>query len=444
MMRGKHVLIIGGGFAGITAATRLHARGAQVTLFDDRTSLGGRARSDYLHGWTIDIGAQLIATSYVRTLAMLRNGDGAHSSGLRPMPGRDVFLRDGKAYPINFGSLRSLLAFGAISGADKVRLGIHLVPLLARHRDALRVDGGSIPRSLDETAAGDFMRRVVSADASAALVEPVAAAFCGARANEVSLAFYLTLGRYGSDGEVLAPGAGWSALLERTLHGVQVKCAARVEALEYTTDRVVARTSEGDSWEGDAAVLATDAPAAAQLLVPMLGDSVALTNWLRSVRYRATFTVAATTNSRLPREAFGVLPHNDGRVPVSALAIHGAKADPSGQPEGDVVLAWPTPDAADRLASQSASDMAAEMVPAIEMLLPAARGQIGHVRVYRHDAGTPVPSPGFAADRARGRALARDIGPPIALAGDYLTMPLLEGAVASGYAAAQWIEERLA
>lgn len=444
MMRGKHVLIIGGGFAGITAATRLHARGAQVTLFDDRTSLGGRARSDCLHGWTIDIGAQLIATSYVRTLAMLRDGEGAHSSVLRPMPGRDVFLRDGKAYPINFGSLRSLLAFGAISRADKVRLGIHLVPLLARHRDALRVDGASIPRSLDETAAGDFMRRVVSADASAALVEPVAAAFCGARANEVSLAFYLTLGRYGSDGEVLAPGAGWSALLERALHGVQVTCAARVEALDYASGRVVVRTSAGDSWEGDAAVLATDAPAAARLLVPMLGDSVALTDWLRSVRYRATFTVAATTGRRLPREAFGVLPHNDGRVPVSALAIHGAKADPSGQPDGDVVLAWPTPDAADLLASRSASDIAAEMVPAIETLIPAARGQIGHVRVYRHEAGTPIPSPGFAADRARGRALARDIGPPIALAGDYLTMPLLEGAVASGYAAAKWIEERLA
>ena len=443
MMRGKHVLIIGGGFAGITAATRLHARGAQVTLFDDRTSLGGRARSDDLDGWTIDIGAQLIATSYVRTLAMLRDGDGAHSSGLRPMPGRDVFLRDGKAYPINFGSLRSLLAFGAISGADKVRLGIHLVPLLARHRDALRVDGASIPRSLDETAAGDFMRRVVSADASAALVEPVAAAFCGARADEVSLAFYLTLGRYGSDGEVLAPGAGWSALLERTLHGVQVKRAAHVEALDYATDRVVVRTSEGDSWEGDAAVLATDAPAAARLLVPMLGDS-ALTDWLRSVRYRATFTVAARTGIRLPREAFGVLPHNDGRVPVSALAIHGAKADPSGQPRGDVILAWPTPDAADRLASRAASDIASEMVPAIEMLIPDARDQVGHVRVYRHEAGTPVPSPGFAADRARGRALARDIGPPIALAGDYLTMPLLEGAVASGYAAAKWIEERLA
>lgn len=444
MMRGKHVLIIGGGFAGITAATRLHARGAQVTLFDDRTSLGGRARSDDLDGWTIDIGAQLIATSYVRTLTMLRNGDGAHSSGLRQMPGRDVFLRDGKAYPINFGSLRSLLSFGAISSADKVRLGVHLVPLLARHRDALRVDGASIPRSLDETAAGDFMRRVVSADASAALVEPVAAAFCGARADEVSLAFYLTLGRYGSDGQVLAPGAGWSALLERTLRGVQLKSAARVENLDYATDRVLVRTSSGESWEGDAAVLATDAPAAARLLDPMLGDSVPLTDWLRSVRYRATFTVAATTGNRLPREAFGVLPHNDGRIPVSALAVHGAKAEPSSQPEGDVVLAWPTPDAADRLASRAASDIAAEMVPAIEMLIPAARGQVGHVRVYRHEAGTPVPNPGFAADRAKGRALARDIGPPIALAGDYLTMPLLEGAVASGYAAAQHIEERLA
>lgn len=443
MMRDSPVLIIGGGFAGIAAATRLHARGAKVTLFDDRASLGGRARSDRLDGWTIDIGAQLIATSYVKTLAMLRDGDGAHAPALRTMPGRDVFLRDGKAYPINFGSLRSLLAFGAISAADKIRLGVQLVPLLARHREALRVDGAPIPRLLDETSAGEFMRRVVSADAAAALVEPVAAAFCGARADEVSLAFYLTLGRYGSDGEVLAPRAGWSELLAKALHGVQVHCATRVEAIGFENDRVQVRTASGDAWEGDAAVLATDAQTAARLLGPTIGTDAELTSWLRAVRYRATFTVAATTGVRLPREAFGVLPHNDGRVPVSALAIHGAKADPAGQPDGDVVLAWPTPDAAARLARCAAAELAGEMVPAIEMLIPAARGQVGHVRVYRHEVGTPIPKPGFAADRAKGRALARSIAPPIALAGDYLTMPLLEGAVASGDAAAGWIEARL-
>jgi hypothetical protein len=56
--------------------------------------------------------------------------------------------------------------------------------------------------------------------------------------------------------------------------------------------------------------------------------------------------------------------------------------------------------------------------------------------VYRFDEGTPLPFPGFVGDRARGRALAESLPARIALAGDYLTMPLIEGAVASGEAAA--------
>jgi predicted NAD/FAD-dependent oxidoreductase len=65
------------------------------------------------------------------------------------------------------------------------------------------------------------------------------------------------------------------------------------------------------------------------------------------------------------------------------------------------------------------------------------------VRVYRHEIGIALPSPGFTADRAKGRALARSLDLPVVLAGDYLTMPLLEGAVASGETAADRVTARL-
>ena len=440
-MRGFRVLVIGGGFAGIAAASRLHARGAHVMLCDDRASLGGRARSDVLDGWTIDVGAQLIATSYERTIAMLRDGAGGRAPSLREMPGRDVYLRDGAAYPINFGSLRSLLSFGAIGAADKVRLGMSLVPLLARHRAALRVDAERIPESLDGESAGAFMSRTVSANAAFALVEPVSATFCGARGHDVSLAFYLTLGRYGSEGDVLAPRHGWTAMLERALEGVEIARETRVTKITHTAGRVIMDADDGRSWEGDAAVLATDAQSAATLLDP-LGQHE-LTEWLRGVRYRPSCTVAATVSEPLRRDAFGLLVHNDGRRPVSALAIHGAKASPDSKRDGDVVLAWPTPDAADRLIHRPASEIAAEIVPAIESLVPRASGRIGHVRVYRHERGIALPAPGFTTDRTRGRALARAVELPIALAGDYLTMPLLEGAVASGEDAADRLASKL-
>jgi len=84
------------------------------------------------------------------------------------------------------------------------------------------------------------------------------------------------------------------------------------------------------------------------------------------------------------------------------------------------------------------------MLPEMEAIIPDVAGHVRHARVYRLDEGTPVPSPGFAADRARGRALADAFaarhGAPVMLAGDYLTTPLVEGAVASGLHAAERVE----
>ena len=101
-------LVIGGGFAGATAAARLSAAGVRVTLLDDRAVLGGRARSDDLDGVTIDVGAQLVTSSFARTIRLLQPaGGGDASRGLRRTPGRDVFVRDGARLPIQFGSVRN-------------------------------------------------------------------------------------------------------------------------------------------------------------------------------------------------------------------------------------------------------------------------------------------------------------------------------------------------
>lgn len=434
-MRPSSALIIGGGFAGVAAAARLHDAGVRVTILESRARLGGRARSDALDGWTLDIGAQLIGESYRNTVALLARGR-AHP--FRVMPGRDVYIRDGRRYPITFGSTRSMLAFGALSAGEKMRLGLHLLPTLARHRDALRADARRIPAELDDQSAGAFVTSAIGRDAADALVEPVCNALLGARGDEVSLAFYLTLGRYGSDGHLLAPAGtgGWSALLDATCARMTVVREAAVVSLACSANGVEARARDGASWRADCAVVATDAHAAAGLLDGCAGIPEGLTGWLRGVAYRPTVTVALTTTRPLPHDALGILPHNGSGLPAAALAVHGAKASRDDGQAGDAVLAWPTPDAAAALLREPAEAIARAMAPAVEALLPNAAGQIARARVYRHDPGTPIPFPGFFARAAVGRTLAAAITAPLALAGDYLTMPMIEGAVVAGETAA--------
>ncbi|HEU4564866.1 MAG TPA: NAD(P)-binding protein, partial [Gemmatimonadaceae bacterium] len=199
----RDALVIGGGFAGVAAAVALRARGLSVAILDDRATLGGRARSDVLGGVTIDTGAQLAATSFARTMRLLaRDGEAPHAEGgatpaLRIAPGRDVLVRGEERHPIQFGSLRSLLAFGALGASEKMKLGAQLVPLIARHRRTLDAAATEIPPELDRESARAFMERAVGPRAADALVETAFNSFYAATGAELSLAFYLTLGRYG-------------------------------------------------------------------------------------------------------------------------------------------------------------------------------------------------------------------------------------------------------
>ncbi len=58
------VTVVGGGLAGLVAATRLAEGGATVTLYERRPEVGGRVRTETVDGFTLDRGFQVLFTSY--------------------------------------------------------------------------------------------------------------------------------------------------------------------------------------------------------------------------------------------------------------------------------------------------------------------------------------------------------------------------------------------
>src|SRR6266849_2369410 len=72
-MNDRHVVVVGGGFAGLAAAVRLARGGARVTLLERRPFLGGRAYSftDPATGDVIDNGPHALMGAYTGALDFL-------------------------------------------------------------------------------------------------------------------------------------------------------------------------------------------------------------------------------------------------------------------------------------------------------------------------------------------------------------------------------------
>jgi zeta-carotene desaturase len=126
----KDVVVIGGGFAGLNAATRLAAAGARVTLLEKRAQLGGRAYSvvDETTGDVIDNGQHLFMGCYHATRSFLERIGTAHK--LRFAERLDVAFVDARSgkqarlsspnLPAPLSLFAGLLGFSSLPWRDKL------------------------------------------------------------------------------------------------------------------------------------------------------------------------------------------------------------------------------------------------------------------------------------------------------------------------------------
>ncbi len=71
MLTNKKVVVIGGGWAGLSAASELCHRGIKVDLFESNEYLGGRARSITIDDLELDNGPHLLLGAYSETLRLI-------------------------------------------------------------------------------------------------------------------------------------------------------------------------------------------------------------------------------------------------------------------------------------------------------------------------------------------------------------------------------------
>lgn len=231
-----HVVVVGGGLAGLGAALDCADAGAQVTVLERRRRLGGLTWSFEHQGRWIDNGQHVFlrcCRAYLEFLDRIGSaGDVELQERLdltivraaddqRP-PRQGRLRRSDLPAPLHLG--RALLGYRHLSVADRMRIGLAALPL--RHIDL------SDPALDDETFGAWLVRHGQRPAAITALWDLITVATINLPASEASLAMGAKVFQTGLLTDGRAADIGWSRIPLGQLHGERALAAlgkARVE-----------------------------------------------------------------------------------------------------------------------------------------------------------------------------------------------------------------------
>lgn len=242
------VVVIGGGIAGLVAATRIGQRGVPVVLVDKTAHVGGRAVTRNRDGFLFNLGPHALYRGGRLQTTLQQLGVATH--GAPPPAGGGFALYDRKLHtlPVSFGSL---LGTGLLTIAGKFELARLLAMLPKVNAQAVRAQ--TLASWLDARLTDPRARAVVEMLVRVTtFTHDAARQSAGAAIEQLQLALL---------GNVLYLDGGWQTIVDG-LRDVAVRAGARVlvgasaMAVDRNGDAIAVRLADGTSISAAAAVLA--------------------------------------------------------------------------------------------------------------------------------------------------------------------------------------------
>ncbi|ELZ47850.1 amine oxidase [Halorubrum coriense DSM 10284] len=425
--------VVGGGLAGLVAATRLAEAGADVTLFERRPEVGGRVRTETVDGFTLDRGFQVLFSSYPAVEREL-GSEGLDDLDLRTFapgaticrPGSRSVLGDPLRDPLS--ALPSLLN-REVSFSDKLRT-------LALRYDLGNRDEGEFFAGRDAPIR-EYLRDWGFADDYVEnFVEPFYGGITLDRSLSTSKQVFEYTFRAMGRGSIGVPAEGMAALpaalADRAREaGVAIETGEDVEAVRIAgqgripfrtadADGATVELADGSTREADAVVVAASPPEARRLTgvesVPTEGVPN-VTGW-----YALPAGESFETGGRILLNAAAESPN--AVVPMSEVA-------PEYAPDDRALLAatFLGEDSLDR----PADALRADVRDALEAWYPERDfAGLETVDVHRVRFAQFAQPPGVHADLPD----PDDPEGPVVLAGDYTEWSSIQGGLESGRTAA--------
>ncbi|MFC4564744.1 protoporphyrinogen oxidase [Nocardiopsis mangrovi] len=337
MQREPHVVVVGGGVSGLTAAYRLTRSGARVTVLESAPRTGGKLDASDVAGVPVDSGAESVLARRPEALDLIRElGLGDRLVHPARVPAAIYSRGRLRAFPAGHvmgvpGGLRALARSGVVSPAGTLRAALDLV----RPRTPVR---GDVP-------VGAYVGARLGREVVDRLVEPMLGGVYAGRADRLSLDSTLPqiAAVAGADRSLIravraitaraagTPGGPVFATLDGGLATLADALVERSGAAVATSTTVRGLAPEGAGWrlttgsaaggrtgrthDADAVVLACPAPAAGRLLRPF---APAAAEELAGIAYASmaivTLAYPASAFARPPAGSGFLVPAREGRA----------------------------------------------------------------------------------------------------------------------------------
>jgi phytoene dehydrogenase-like protein len=255
MNRRYDVVVVGGGLAGLTAATLLAREGRSVIVFERASKVGGRAVTREANGFHFNLGPHALYRAGA-ALPILRE------LGI-PVRGKIVPTAAGKV--VLGGRLHSPIRAALTSRMLRVAEKVEMIRFLRRLRT---ID----PTPLDRTLLGVWATEQFRSTATRALFLMLArVATYAADVEHHSAGAAIAQTRRALQSGVLYLDGGWQTLVDALASGaeaagVTIIRGARVVAIEHDLEVSGARLADGTLIEANAAILAVSPEEATRLI----------------------------------------------------------------------------------------------------------------------------------------------------------------------------------
>lgn len=441
---GKTV-VVGGGTAGLAAGYVLDRAGADYLVLEKNKYSGGRIYGVVHDGFTLDLGAQFFFTRYHATFEMMRML-GIENQLVKFMKPLGI-LRDGTVHVANprlrYNLARpfKLATFGAISNVGKrrlPRLGLKLFSLWKK----LDFDDPLKAIELDNISVAEYVQRNLGSEILEYIVQPVISALTLGEPENVSAAYGLGLIWYAVAGLLtLKKGIGFLAdSMTNNISNLELETEVnRVVFEKKKVKGVEVGSGKGkDFIDADNVICATTASAARKLLS---GISRKLTGILGQVNYSSTVHVMFALPYKPVGDIYGIAtPRREG-LSMPGFVENVNKWEGYAPPNCGLIHTFTYGDYSREMMGWDDGRIQDKMTQELQMVVPQFPDDPIFCEIFRWPEAVCLSSPGQISSVQRLKVGIRDYE-GIELAGEYLALPSVEGAIDSGMKAANRVLKR--